>query len=111
MRHPTAAAQRYRLGGEERNGERADCGDVEARVMPLAPREGSDSVSGLVATRVDNVNKMHIEKDGVDRAKYPEWFASKHVLVLHNAGFLMDTKGKDAQLSASNARQRLREDF
>lgn len=61
------------------------------------------TVSWMAAIHVDNVNKMHIKKDYVDRAKYPQWFASKHVLLLHNAGFLTGTRGKDAQLGTSHA--------
>lgn len=68
------------------------------------------TVSWVAAIRVDNVNKMNIEKDSVDRAKYPGWFA-KHVLSLHEAGFLKGTKGKDAQLSTSSARECLGEEL
>lgn len=63
--HPTTAAQRYSLEPEERNGERADFGDVKSQVMPLASCEGSDSVS----LPVDSVNKMHLEKDSMNRAR------------------------------------------
>lgn len=61
--HPTAAAQWYSLEPEERNGERAHFGDVKSQVMPLASCEGSDSLS------VDSVNKMHVEKDSMNRTR------------------------------------------
>lgn len=56
-------------------------------MMLLASHRRYDSVAWMGTIHVDNVYKMHTEKDSMDRAKYSEWFASKCVLLLHNVGF------------------------
>ncbi|OPJ89681.1 hypothetical protein AV530_003849 [Patagioenas fasciata monilis] len=101
--HPTTPALRYDQGREERNGEGTDFEDVKAQVMTLVSHEGSDSVAWVATIRVDNVNKTSIEKDCVDRAKYPEQSASKRELSLHDAGFLKGARGNDVELNTSSA--------
>lgn len=99
--YPTTAAQRYGLGGEGGSGERAGFGDVKSQEMlPVMDL----TVSWMATIHVDNVNKMHTEKDNMDRANYSERFASKRVLLSKHQCCVTGTKGKDAQLSTNNAR-------
>lgn len=80
MCHPTAPAHWCDLGREERREERADSGDVQIQGMLWLPMRGL-APSWRAARYVDNVNKMHVGQDSMNRVEYSEWFAWKIALI------------------------------